>query len=100
MRGELIFILLLIVGLLALTAIRYRKQITTMISVARMLRQAKKGMSQAPSAMPDRTETKSMLVNCSKCDIWVPQDKAVKFREGYICSTVCQNASLKQDQHS
>lgn len=99
MRGEILFILLVIVVLFALTAIRYRKQIAGMIGLARMLRQVKKAAKEGAAASLPVNETKpNTLVNCSKCDIWVPQNKAVKFREGFICSHECQNAKAPKLQ--
>jgi len=86
---EAIFILLVLFVLFALTAIRYRKQIAGMIGLARMLKQAKRSAAEPSKSIPGQTEKSTQLVNCSKCDIWVPQSKAVKFREGFICSTVC-----------
>ncbi len=88
---EAIFILLVLFVLVALTAIRYRKQIAGMIGLARMLKQAKRSAAEHSKTIPRHAEKKStQLVNCSKCDIWVPQNKVVKFREGYICSAVCK----------
>lgn len=89
MRGEILLILLFVVGLIALTAIRYRKQIAGIIGVARMLTQAKKAAKGRAETFPSGVTKPNTLVNCSKCNIWVPQDKAVKFRDGFICSTVC-----------
>ncbi len=85
---EIFFILLVVLVLLMLTAIRYRKQIAGMIGLARMLRQAKRSAQTAKSVSPAGEKSMS-LVNCTKCDIWVPQNKAVKFRDGFICSSVC-----------
>ncbi len=87
---EAFFILLVVFVLLALTAIRYRKQIAGMIGLARMLKQAKRSATESSKAFPANPEKSTQLVNCSKCDIWVPQKKAVKFREGFICSDVCK----------
>lgn len=89
---EAIFILLVVLVLLALTAIRYRKQIAGMIGLARMLRQAKRSAMQGAKSVSPASEKNMSLVNCTKCDIWVPQNKAVKFRDGFICSSVCSKA--------
>lgn len=90
---EAIFILLVVFVLFVLTAIRYRKQIAGMIGLARMLKQAKRSAAESFKAFPPRTEKSTQLVNCSKCDIWVLKNKVVKFREGYICSNVCEKAA-------
>ncbi len=94
---EVIFILIVLVVLLALTAIRYRKQIAGMIGLARMLKQAKQNVKQSSQIQGDAAKPNE-LVNCSKCDIWVPESKAVKFRDGFICSNICQNAKAAQVQ--
>lgn len=86
---EAFFILLVLVVILALTAIRYRKQIAGMIGLARMLKQAKRSAQEAKT-FPVDSDVGVQLVNCSKCEIWVPQNRAVKFRDGFICSTTCQ----------
>lgn len=89
---EAIFILIVLAVILILTAIRYRKQIAGMIGFAKMMREAKRAAERSRELSTERP-TENSLVNCAKCDIWVPQNKAVKFRDGFICSTVCQNAA-------
>jgi hypothetical protein len=84
---EAFFILLVIVGLLALTAVRYRKQIAGMIGIARMLREAK---NAGGLAQPTKKEQRSaQLVNCSACGIWVPADKAKRDRSGLALCAKC-----------
>lgn len=85
---EAIFILLVVFGLLALTALRYRKQIAGMIGFARMLKEAKQNITHGPNQI--RSPEKSIpLVNCSKCGIWVPQNKARKVGDIFFCSDEC-----------
>ena len=98
MRTEIIFILIVVIALLALTAIRYRKQIAAMIGFARVLREAKRAAAERTKVMEGEKTASTSLVNCSKCDIWVPQSKAVKFRDGFICSSVCQQAGVAERQ--
>ena len=93
---EVFFILLVLLVLLALTAIRYRKQIGGMIGLARMLREAKQSAAKGGKSFSGDAEQSISLVNCSKCSIWVPQNKAVKFREGFICSNACQKTALRK----
>lgn len=89
---EAFFILLVLFVLLALTAIRYRKQIAGMIGLARMLRQARRSAAAGKRSVSGAGEVGVQLVNCSKCDIWVPQNRAVKFRDGFVCSSICSKA--------
>ncbi|HVF46532.1 MAG TPA: hypothetical protein VNA17_03100 [Pyrinomonadaceae bacterium] len=94
---EIFFILLVVFVILALTAIRYRKQIAGMIGLARMLRQAKRSAAERVQTFPKEIQATNPLVNCSKCDIWVPQAKAVKFRDGFICSKVCEKEAARSE---
>lgn len=86
---EAIFILLIVFGLFALTALRYRKQIAGMIGFARMLKDAKENLGQGAGQIRGRTEKSVPLVNCSKCGVWVPQSKARKVGEMFYCSDEC-----------
>ncbi len=80
---EGLFILFIVAILAALTAVRYRKQITGMIGFARMLRDARANVGTGV----DKNDAKSIpLVNCSKCGVWVPQNKAIKVGDTYLCS--------------
>jgi len=85
---ESLFILLVIGVLAALTAIRYRKQIAGMIGVAKMLKETTRAVTDR-SRIGSREEKSIPLVSCSKCGVWVPQNKAVKFRDIYYCSDAC-----------
>ena len=88
---EALFIFVVIGVLAALTAVRYRKQITGMINVARMLKETSRNVTGLNKKVSG--ETKSIpLVNCSKCGVWVPQGKAIKARDVYYCSNACLNA--------
>jgi hypothetical protein len=86
---ETLFILLVVFGLLAWTAFRYRKQIAGMIGFAKMLREAKDGLIQGSNQGGKQTEKAMPLVNCIKCGIWVPQTKARKVGDLFFCSDVC-----------
>lgn len=86
---EAIFILLIVFGLFALTALRYRKQIAGMIGFARMLKDAKENLGQGAGQIRGGTEKSVPLVNCSKCGVWVPQSKARKVGEMFYCSDEC-----------
>lgn len=83
---DAIFILLVACVLMGLTAIRYRRQITGMIGFARMLKDAKKSMAQMPISRSNEPAKTTPLVNCSKCGVWVPQNKARKVGDAYLCS--------------
>lgn len=88
MRGALL-ILVVIVVLLALTAVRYRKQISGIIGLARMLKKAKEGLATGSNQIRTGNEKGDSLVNCSRCGIWVPQTRARRVGEKYLCMSEC-----------
>ena len=86
---EFIFIIIVILVLLALTAIRYRKTIAGILGVAKMLKEAKDAASGTKAVGGEKPSVQ--LVNCAKCGVWVPQNKAIKRGEGFFyCSEVCK----------
>lgn len=85
---ELLVILAVVLVLLALTAVKYRRQIAGLIGVARMLKDAKDAVRHG--SIEGDAAPSVQLVNCAKCGVWVPQDQARKIREGYFyCSDEC-----------
>lgn len=85
---EILVILIVILVLLGLTALRYRKQIAGILGLARALKDAKETIGQSRTITSD--EARSIpLVNCSKCGVWVPQNKARKIGEIFYCSDEC-----------
>lgn len=85
---EAIFILVVVAVLLGLTAIRYRKTIAGMIGLAKMLKDAKDSASSKNTISGEKASVQ--LVNCVICGVWLPQDKAIKRREGFFyCSDAC-----------
>jgi len=87
---EALFILTVIFVLFALTAVRYRKQIAGTIGLARALNDAKNTAAQGKTIAPNES-TSVQLVNCAKCGIWVPQNKAIHVGHAlYFCSAECK----------
>lgn len=89
---EAIFILLVLVVVLGLTAFRYRKQIRFALEIWRTM----KGVRELQKGVPQsevRTSTEDPvgnLVNCGKCGKWIPESTAIKFGPTiYYCSTEC-----------
>ena len=76
-------VLLVILVLLGLTAFRYRKQIKGLISVARMLKDVKEQAGQTRSVKGAQPGVQ--LVNCAKCGVWVPEQKALQRRDVFYC---------------
>ena len=83
---EAFFILLVVCILAALTAVKYRKQIAGMIGFARMLKEAKQNITQDTNNIRGSVEKSVPLINCSKCGVWVPQNKAKKVGDVFFCS--------------
>ena len=83
---EAFFILLVVSILAALTAVKYRKQIAGMIGFARMLKEAKQNITQGSNNIRGSVEKSVPLINCSKCGVWVPQNKAKKVGDVFFCS--------------
>ena len=85
---EIFVILVVILVLLGLTALRYRKQIAGILGLARALKDAKDAVGQSRTISSDE-KTSIPLVQCSKCGVWVPQNKARKVGEVFYCSDKC-----------
>jgi hypothetical protein len=91
---EAFVILLVIFALLALTAIRYRRQIVGVIQIWRSLK-AMRSQANEKQVPPATTSSSGALVNCAKCGTWVPEQRAIKLRGGVIyCSTACMETSV------
>ncbi|MEO7658109.1 MAG: hypothetical protein ABIV48_00715 [Pyrinomonadaceae bacterium] len=86
---EALFILIVVFGLFALTAFRYRKQIAGMIGFARMLKETKDSITQISRPVASQATQNIPLVNCSQCGVWVPQNKARKVGDLFFCSDKC-----------
>lgn len=89
---EFFFIFVVILLLLALTALRYRKQISGILGVAKMLKEVKDQASQANAIRGEQASVQ--LVNCARCGVWVPQDKAVDKGGNFYCSNDCALARV------
>lgn len=81
---EVVFILLVILLLLGVTAVRYRKQIAGMIALGRALKDAREGRTGEVGRQPQPANVQ--LVNCSKCGVWVPENKAVRRGSAHVCA--------------
>ena len=89
---KFLFVVFLILIVLAMIAVRYRKQINSLIATARFLKEAKdtaqrQPLGRASQAQPTRSAVH--LINCSKCGVWVPEDKALQ-RAGQVYCARCR----------
>lgn len=92
---EAFFILLIIAVIIALTAYRYRRQISSVYGIWRMLKQARRQQSKNRDSIKGVNEADSgPLVNCTKCGTWVPESRAIKLgARMFYCSAACVERS-------
>lgn len=91
---EALVILFVIAILLALTAVRYRKQIAGVIHIWRSLKSAREQIRKQNPTVKEEPATLGNLVNCAKCGTWVPEQKAISLRGGvFYCSSTCLESS-------
>ena len=93
---DAIFILLVAFILMALTALRYRKQIMAVIRVSRMLREGAQNGRQVPVLNKRDPMAAEPLVKCSHCGTWVPENRSRRLRSGdFFCSQECLESGAK-----
>ena len=85
---EAFFILFVVALLFGFTVIRYRKRIAGMIGFARILKDARESAGQN-RVTRNAAQTSVQLVNCAKCGVWVPENKARKLGNQSYCSDDC-----------
>ena|SRR5688572_6636224 len=88
---EALVILVVIGVLLVLTAIRYRRQIAAGMQIWRSMKAMRDQFKQQTGKTVEAKPVDSgKLVNCSKCGTWVPEQRAIKLRDGSsFCSSGC-----------
>lgn len=92
---EVLFILFVVFVLLGLTALRYRKQVATVIRFSQMLREGRVGQNLSTARRNDQMAAEP-LVKCSSCGTWVPENRARRLRSGdFYCSNECLEAGAK-----
>ena len=92
---DAVFILLVILVVFAMTAARYRRQISTLIQMWRMLKGASQRSPKEESASGELGDRALPLVNCSKCSRWVSENEAIRVGTGnYFCSRECFERSV------
>ena len=88
---EALVILLVMAVLVALTAVKYRRQIVGAIQIWRSMKAFRQQLNQKSQTPNEpRPVNAGKLVNCAKCGTWVPEQRAIKLRNGtYFCSSSC-----------
>lgn len=93
---EALFILVIILGLFALTAFRYRGRIRTLLEFWRVVRSLQTRHPQNITAHPEKQIPTSNLVNCGKCGNWIPESQAITLGgTSVFCSVKCLESSAK-----
>ncbi|MEO8648029.1 MAG: hypothetical protein ABI539_02570 [Acidobacteriota bacterium] len=92
---ETLVVLLVIGILMALTAVRYRRQIATGIQIWKMLRGASP-TNRGERDLKGEPVAKGPLVVCSKCGTWVPGEKAIRLGQNAVyCSAQCLETAAR-----
>ena len=85
---EALFILVLIAALLCWTAIRYRRQIVTMIEFYKHVKAAQSRLREPAGERRNIDGSQGIqLIKCSRCQKWIPQTEAM----GDVSRPVCRN---------
>jgi len=85
---DALFILIVIAVLLCLTAIKYRKQIVTMIEFYKQVKSVPTRLRDPSPRQPNIEGSQGIqLIKCSRCAKWIPQHEAT----GDVSSPLCRN---------
>ncbi len=97
MRTEILLILAVMLAIVVLTVVRYRRQIGAVYRFWQMLKQARIQGNRRPNEMNEPSEAeRGPLVNCAKCGTWVPESKAIKLAPRvFYCSSGCVEKAAK-----
>lgn len=88
---EFLFILLVVGILLALTAVKYRRQIVTLITIWKQFQAARVRLQQATDRpKPIEPDRGIKLVNCARCGKWIPENSARRHSgTTFVCIDGC-----------
>ena len=84
---ESLFILVVIGLLLCWTAIKYRRQIVTMIEFYKQIKSVRSRLQETQQTRPNLDGERGIqLIKCSRCGKWIPQSEA----KGNVSKPVCK----------
>jgi hypothetical protein len=91
-----LIILILFLILIAIIAVRYRRQINVGIEIFKMFRQLKNQTKPREKKLDKKTADKAApLVRCAKCGTWTPQTSALNLRsKTFYCSANCMEKTV------
>jgi hypothetical protein len=86
---EAFFVLIVIGVLLALAALRYRRQIGAVLHIYRTLRSTREAGRTTSAVFPGRAAS-GKLARCPKCGTWTDEGRSIKIgRNEFYCSPEC-----------
>jgi hypothetical protein len=87
---EAIFVLVVLLILMGLTAFRYRRQLRTGYRIWTMMKEMRSAQVEPDSEGGSLPGIAGPLVICAKCRKWVPESEAMKLgATTYYCSSDC-----------
>ncbi len=87
---KFLFLLFLVITLSGIVALRFRRQILILVEAWEKLKNPKTGQKKSHQINNTENANSIPLIKCSKCTIWIPQNKAVGFNSKiYFCSEDC-----------
>jgi hypothetical protein len=93
-----IIILILFAVLLAIIAMRFRRQIVAGIEIAKMLRQVRRQLKAQTEKQirPPAVKKNVELVRCARCGKWISETSALNLRsKTFYCSTRCMEQAVR-----
>lgn len=94
---EAFVILLVIAVIFILTAVRYRRQIASVMMMWRAVRDATRARGRPP--LREGSESGDVdLVMCAKCGKWVPGNRTISLPTGArMCSSDCTQVKTRRE---
>jgi hypothetical protein len=90
---DALFILVVIAILLCLTAIKYRRQIVTMIAFYKQVKAVRSKLGQPVTGRSQVDGERGIqLIKCSRCQKWIPQSEAMGSVSKPVCARGCELA--------
>ena len=92
-----LILLALLLFVIFIIAMRYRRQLQTGLQIWRMFRQFKKASRPAEKEIEKRGVDKNEpLVRCARCGKWISQSEALNLRSKTVyCSTNCMEKAAR-----
>lgn len=84
---KFLFLLFLVITLLGIVALRFRRQILTAVEIWEGVKKPKRD-----ERLIDQKENSNSvpLIKCAKCEVWIPQTSAIKLNSNvFFCSRNC-----------